>query len=174
MKQGTRGDETSKSTVPTRQRSPTSAPVTSRPDVVRFSPIDPGGTGRPSCSDHQIRSSCGVGVGGAVGTAVGLPVGLVVAVDVHAVGGDPTGHGLLVDAGGDVAVVVGDVADLPDVDRDEDGAVRLAFHDQLRAGAQAFGTLRYLPGISTVLLVALLACSSAFSDTLSFLAMPIQ
>ena len=104
---------------------------------------------------------------------MGLPVGLVVAVDVHAVGGDPAGHGLLVDAGGDVALVVGDVADLPDVDRDEDGAVRLA-STHAPCGAQAFGTLRYLPGISTVLVVALLACSSAFSDTLSFLAMPIQ
>ena len=59
-------------------------------------------------------------------------------------------------------------------ERDENGAVRLPLHHQLRAGAQALGTLRYLPGISTVLVVALLAWSSALSDTLSFLAMPIQ
>jgi hypothetical protein len=105
---------------------------------------------------------------------VRVPIGLVVAVDVDTVGGDPTGDGLLVDPGGDVAPLVGDVADPSDVDRDEDGAVRLALLDQLRVGAQDWGTLRYLPGISTVLVVALLACSSALSDTLSFLAMASQ
>ena len=174
MKQGTRGDETSNSDRPhppalTDERA---GDVEARRREVL--PHRPGRDRPPELLGPPGQVLLGVGVGGAVGAAVGLPVGLVVAVDVHAVGGDPAGHGLLVDAGGDVALVVGDVADLPDVDRDEDGAVRLALHDQLRVGAQAFGTLRYLPGISTVLLVALLACSSALSDTLSFLAMPIQ
>jgi hypothetical protein len=57
LKQGTRGPETSSSTPPARQRSPTTAPLMSRPRVVRFSPKPPGSTSRRSCSAHQSASS---------------------------------------------------------------------------------------------------------------------
>ena len=54
---GWRGWQTSNSTVPTRQRSPISAPVTSTPSSVRFSPNIPSATSTPSTSSHQSESS---------------------------------------------------------------------------------------------------------------------
>src|SRR5690348_16664817 len=54
---GIRGWATSSTTVPIRQRSPITAPVTSSPSVVRFSPNIPGGISRSSCSPHHCSSS---------------------------------------------------------------------------------------------------------------------
>src|SRR5207249_4456383 len=60
--QGTRGSATSSSVVPTSQRSPTSAPFTSIPSVVRFSPNCATGNDRPSSLSHHRKSSIAVGV----------------------------------------------------------------------------------------------------------------
>src|SRR5690242_8001386 len=57
LKQGSRGWVTSRSVVPIRHRSPTRAPVTSTPSVVRFSPNVPGARADPRRSPHQSRSS---------------------------------------------------------------------------------------------------------------------
>ena len=55
---GIRGEVTCSTSVsPTRQRSPITAPVTSRPMVVRFSPNCPARSGRPSCAAQASRSS---------------------------------------------------------------------------------------------------------------------
>ena len=48
---------TSSSAVPTSQRSPSTAPVRSRPVVRRFSPNRPGGSSRSSSAAHQSASS---------------------------------------------------------------------------------------------------------------------
>jgi hypothetical protein len=55
--QGIRGAVTWTVALPSRQISPTIAPVTSTPMVVMFSPNMPLVTSRPSCSTHQSRSS---------------------------------------------------------------------------------------------------------------------
>ncbi len=81
---GSRGWQTSSSTAPIRQRSPTTAPLTSRPSVVRFSPNAPGPELAPELALPERRVLGRVGVDGLVGAAVDAPVGLVVALDVDA------------------------------------------------------------------------------------------
>src|SRR3954453_3558269 len=57
LKQGSRGWTTSSTAVPTRHRSPTSAPDTSSPAVVRFSPNGAGPSPRPSSASQSRISS---------------------------------------------------------------------------------------------------------------------
>ena len=54
---GMRGCATSRTALPTSQRSPTTAPVTSTPDTVRFSPKFPCSSSRPISRSHQTVSS---------------------------------------------------------------------------------------------------------------------
>ena len=81
---GSRGWQTSSSTVPIRQRSPITAPVTSTPSVVRFSPNIPGGDVAAELLRPPRRVLARVRVDRLVGTAVDAPVGLVVAGEVDA------------------------------------------------------------------------------------------
>ena len=55
--QGMRTEAIWTTAVPSRHVSPSSAPDTSRPAVVMFSPKTPLASSRPSCSVHQSRSS---------------------------------------------------------------------------------------------------------------------
>ena len=61
---GMRGPVTSRTTSPTRQRSPTRAPSTSRPSVVRFSPKMPSVSGLPSSSAPVVELLAGHRVDG--------------------------------------------------------------------------------------------------------------
>src|SRR6266851_334127 len=89
LKQGSRGWVTSRSVVPTCQHSPTRAPVTSRPSVVRFSPKVPEAVAPP------IEVLARVRVHGLAIAAVDLAVGLIVAAHVDAAHRDAPGDRIL-------------------------------------------------------------------------------
>ena len=94
---GVRGAVTSTSTVPMRQRSPSSAPVRSIPVVRRFSPNRPGRQLAVELRGPPVGVLLGVGVERLPLAAVELPVDLHVAVQTEPVDGDPAGHRPLVD-----------------------------------------------------------------------------
>src|SRR5438876_2000937 len=88
--QGTRGSATSSKVVPTSQRSPTSAPFTSIPSVVRFLAELPDRERSSQLTLPPPDVFDRVCVDSLVGTSVRLPVRLIVALEVHASGGDST------------------------------------------------------------------------------------
>ena len=88
FEQGRRGWQTSSSTVPICQRSPISAPETSRPTVVRFSPNMPVRDLAPELSSHQSHVLARVRVDRLVGPAVDAQVGLLVPGEVDALDAD--------------------------------------------------------------------------------------
>ncbi len=119
LKQGSRGCATSRSVDPMLQRSPTIAPETSTPSVVRFSPKGAMPRSRPRLALPHAGLLDGVGVDGLVWPAVHRPVRLVVAVHVDSANADATFDRRLPDRRRHRSSLRDDPAGAADVDAEE-------------------------------------------------------